>query len=60
MKIYLKRTIFDIFAIYFPEKIDSFNFRIRFCERYKSIEKVTRLLKSNQVFLILIKTRYIL
>ena len=31
--------------------MDSFNFRIRFCERYESIEKVADLLKSNQVLL---------
>ena len=28
-----------------------FNFRIRFCERYESIEKVADLLKSNRVLL---------
>ena len=31
--------------------MDSFNFQIRFCERYESIEKVTDLLKSNRVIL---------
>ena len=31
--------------------MDSFNFRIRFCERYESIEKVADLLESNRVFL---------
>jgi hypothetical protein len=31
--------------------MDSFNFRIRFCERYESIEKVADLLKSNRVLL---------
>jgi hypothetical protein len=33
------------------EKSDSSNFRIRFCERYESIEKVAELLKSNRVLL---------
>ena len=32
-------------------KIDSFNFRIAFCERYESIEKVANLLESNRVLL---------
>ena len=36
---------------YREKKIDSFNFRIRFCERYESIEKVADLLKSNRVLL---------
>jgi hypothetical protein len=36
---------------YMEEKSDSFNFRIRFCERYESIEKVAELLKSNRVLL---------
>ncbi len=31
--------------------MDSFNFRIRFCERYESIEQVADLLKSNRVLL---------
>lgn len=33
------------------KKIDSFNFRIRFSERYESIEKVADLVKSNRVLL---------
>ena len=33
------------------KKIDSFNFRIRFCEHYEFIEKVANLLKSNRVLL---------
>jgi hypothetical protein len=36
---------------YMEEKSDSSNFRIRFCERYESIEKVAELLKSNRVLL---------
>lgn len=36
---------------YMEEKSDSFNFQIRFCERYESIEKVAELLKSNRVLL---------
>lgn len=36
---------------FIDKKIDSFNFRIAFCERYKSIEKVSNLLKSNLVLL---------
>lgn len=33
------------------KKIDSFNFRIAFSERYESIDKVTDFLQSNLVFL---------
>jgi hypothetical protein len=36
---------------YIKEKIDSFNFIIKFEERYDSIEKVADLLKSNRVLL---------
>lgn len=36
---------------FIDKKIDSFNFRIAFCERYESIEKVVDLLKSNRVIL---------
>jgi hypothetical protein len=36
---------------YMEAKIDSFNFRIAFCERYESIEKVADLLESNRVLL---------
>jgi hypothetical protein len=36
---------------YTEEKSDGFNFRIGFCERYESIEKVAELLKSNRVLL---------
>ena len=36
---------------FIDKKIDSFNFRIRFCERYESIEKVADLLQSNRVLL---------
>ena len=36
---------------YIEKKIDGFNFRIRFRERYESIEKVADLLKSNRVLL---------
>ena len=42
---------FKILENYREEKIDSFNFQIRFCERYESIEKVADLLKSNRVLL---------
>ena len=41
----------ELLENYKEEKIDSFNFRIRFCERYESIEKVADLLKSNRVLL---------
>jgi len=41
----------ELLENYREEKIDSFNFRIRFCERYESIEKVADLLKSNRVLL---------
>lgn len=36
---------------FIDKKIDSFNFRIAFCGRYESIEKVADLLKSNRVLL---------
>ena len=36
---------------FLEKKIDSFNFRIAFCERYESIEKVANLLESNRVLL---------
>lgn len=41
----------ELLENYREEKIDSFNFQIRFCERYESIEKVADLLKSNRVLL---------
>ena len=41
----------ELLENYREEKMDSFNFRIRFCERYESIEKVADLLKSNRVLL---------
>jgi len=41
----------ELLENYMEEKIDSFNFRIRFCERYESIGKVADLLQSNRVFL---------
>ena len=41
----------ELLENYMEEKIDSFNFRIAFCERYESIEKVADLLKSNLVLL---------
>ena len=41
----------ELLENYMEEKRDSFNFRIRFCERYESIEKVADLLKSNRVLL---------
>lgn len=36
---------------FIDKKIDSLNFRIAFCERYESIDKVADLLKSNLVLL---------
>ena len=36
---------------YRKKKIDSFDFRIGFCERYETISKVVDLLRSNGVFL---------
>jgi hypothetical protein len=41
----------ELLENYREEKMDSFNFRIAFCERYDSIEKVADLLKSNRVLL---------
>jgi hypothetical protein len=41
----------ELLENYMEEKRDSFNFRIRFRERYESIEKVADLLKSNRVLL---------
>ena len=41
----------ELLENYREKKIDSFNFRIAFCERYESIEKVADLLKSNLVLL---------
>jgi hypothetical protein len=36
---------------FIEKKIDSFNFRIGFSERYESIDKVTELLQANRVIL---------
>lgn len=36
---------------YMEKKIDGFNFRIKFCERYESIGKIANQLQSNLVFL---------
>jgi len=41
----------ELLENYMEEKRDSVNFRIRFCERYESIEKVADLLESNRVLL---------
>ena len=41
----------ELLENYREEKIDSFNFQIRFCERYESIEKLADLLKSNRILL---------
>jgi hypothetical protein len=41
----------ELLENYREEKINTVNFRIRFCERYESIEKVADLLKSNRVLL---------
>ena len=41
----------ELLENYRKKKIDSFKFRIAFCERYESIEKVADLLKSNRVLL---------
>ena len=45
----------ELLENYREEKIDSFNFQIRFCERYESIEKVANLLQSDRVLLSLDK-----
>ena len=41
----------ELLENYMEEKSDSFNFRIRFCERYESVQKVAKLLESNRVLL---------
>jgi hypothetical protein len=41
----------ELLENYMEEKEDILNFRIRFCERYESTEKVADLLKSNRVVL---------
>ena len=41
----------ELLKNYMEEKIDTCNFRNRFCERYESTEKVADLLKSNRVLL---------
>jgi hypothetical protein len=41
----------ELLENYMKDKRDRFNFRIRFCERYESIEKVADLLESNRVLL---------
>ena len=41
----------ELLENYMEEKIDSFNFIMKFEERYDSIEKVADLLKSNRVLL---------
>ena len=47
----IKDQYFELLKNYMEGKIDSFNFQIRFQERYESIEKVADLLKSNRVLL---------
>ena len=42
---------FELLDKFIDNKIDSFNFRIAFCERYDSIQEVADLLKSNLVLL---------
>ena len=37
----------ELLENYMEEKSDILNFRIRFCERYESTEKVADVLKSN-------------
>lgn len=41
----------ELLENYIEEKSDSSKFRIRFCERYESIDKVAELLKLNRVLL---------
>ena len=41
----------ELLENYMEEKSDILNFRIRFCERYESTEKVADVLKSNRVLL---------
>ena len=41
----------ELLEDYMEEKSDILNFRIAFCERYESIDKVAELLQSNRVFL---------
>ena len=41
----------DLLENYIENRIDSFNFRIGFRERYESIEKVKNLLTSNRVLI---------
>jgi hypothetical protein len=41
----------ELLENYMKEKSGNSNFRITFCERYQSIEKVADLLKSNRVLL---------
>jgi hypothetical protein len=41
----------ELLEDYMEEKEDILNFRIRFCERYESTDKVADLLKSNRVLL---------
>lgn len=41
----------ELLTKFIEKKIDGFNFRITFCERYKSIEKVADVVKSNRVLL---------
>ena len=45
----------ELLKNYREEKIDILNFRIKFCERYESIEKVANLLQSDRVLLSLDK-----
>ena len=47
----IRAQYLELLENYREEKMDSFNFRIRFCERYESIEKVADLLKSNRILL---------
>ena len=47
----IKDQYLELLENYRNKKIDSFNFRTAFCERYESIEKVADLLKSNRVLL---------
>jgi len=47
----VKAQYFELLKNYTEKKIDCFNFRTRFCERYESIEKVAELLESNRVLL---------
>ena len=47
----IRDQFLEILENYIEERIDSFKFRIAFCERCESIQKVADLLKSNRILL---------